>query len=59
MVINANPVAVTSIPSTAIDRDPRRSAQMPASGDESSIPSASGESLMPARIGELPWTPWK
>ena len=46
-------------PATAIPREPRRSAQMPASGEAISIPIASGASLIPARIGELPCTPWK
>ena len=30
----------------------------PASGEAMSMPSASGISLMPASIGELPWAPW-
>ena len=54
VVISARPRAVTNMPITAIIRDPRRSAQIPASGEEISIPTASGASLIPARIGELP-----
>ena len=35
-------------------REPRRSAQMPASGEAISMPIASGASLMPAVIGSSP-----
>ncbi len=54
VVISASPAAWTSIPATAIPREPRRSAQIPASGEAISIPIASGASLIPARIGEFP-----
>ena len=47
------------MPSAASVREPRLSAQMPASGEEMSIPTASGASLMPAVIGSSPWAPWK
>ena len=40
-------------------REPRRSAQIPASGEAISIPIAIGDSLIPAVIGSSPWTPWK
>ena len=59
VVIAASPTALTSMPIAASAREPRRSAQMPASGEEISIPIASGASLMPAVIGSSPLTPWK
>ena len=51
--------ALTSIPRHASARDPWRSAQMPASGEEISIPIAIGASLIPAVIGSSPCAPWK
>ena len=59
VVMAARPTALTSMPIAASARDPRLSAQMPANGDEMSIPTASGASLMPAVIGSSPWAPWK
>ena len=59
MVIAASPAALTSMPDAASARDPRRSAYTPASGEEISMPSASGISLMPAVIGLSPCAPWK
>ena len=50
---------MTSIPAAASVREPRRSAQIPASGEEISIPIAIGVSLIPAVIGSSPWAPWK
>ena len=50
----ASAAALTSIPSAASIREPRRSAQIPASGEETSIPIAIGVSLMPAVIGSSP-----
>ena len=40
-------------------REPCLSAQIPASGDEITIPIAIGVSLIPAVIGSSPITPWK
>ena len=54
----ASAMAETSIPSAASVREPRRSAQMPASGEETSMPRAIGASLMPAVIGSSPCAPW-
>ena len=54
----ASAMAETTIPSAASVRDPRRSAQMPASGEEMSMPSAIGASLTPAVIGSSPCAPW-
>ena len=59
VVIPASPPAVSSIPSTAGAREPWRSAHQPAIGEDTSIPAASGISLMPAVIGSSPWGPWK
>src|SRR5205085_3699847 len=59
VVIAASPAALTSMPSAASVRDPRRSAYTPASGEETSMPSASGISLMPAVIGPSPRGPGK
>ena len=59
VVIPARPAALSSIPSTAGAREPCRSAHQPASGEDTSIPTASGVSLMPAVIGSSPWGPWK
>src|SRR3954452_4305579 len=59
VVISASPAAETSMPSAASVREPRRSAHMPANGEETSIPTASGASLMPAVIGSSPCAPWK
>ena len=59
IVIPARPSALTSIPSEDSTRDPWRSAQTPASGDEISMPIASGASSIPALIGSSPFTPWK
>src|SRR5204863_281143 len=39
--------------------EPCRSACRPARGEAMSMPTASGISLIPAVIGELPWAPWK
>ena len=47
-----------SRPPTA-SASPRLSAQMPANGDEISIPIAIGASSIPAVIGSWPLTPWK
>ena len=47
IVIPASATAVTNIPRRPASREPCRSAQMPASGDEISIPIAIGASLMP------------
>ena len=47
------------MPAAASVREPWRSAHMPASGEEISIPIASGASLMPAVIGSSPCAPWK
>ena len=55
----ASAAALTSIPSAASAREPWRSAQMPASGEEISMPIAIGASLSPAVIGSSPWAPWK
>ena len=55
----ASATALRSIPAQAIAREPLRSAQIPASGEEISIPIAIGASLIPARIGSSPLTPWK
>ena len=55
----ASAPALTSIPTAASAREPCRSAQIPASGEEISIPIAIGASLMPAVIGSSPWAPWK
>ena len=55
----ARAAALTSIPSAASAREPWRSAQIPASGEEISIPIAIGASLIPAVIGSSPSTPWK
>ena len=55
----ASAPALTSIPSAASAREPWRSAQMPASGEEISMPIAIGASLSPAVIGSSPWAPWK
>ena len=49
---------MTSIPSAASVREPWRSAQIPASGEATSIPIAIGASLIPAVIGSSPWAPW-
>ena len=59
VLMPARPAAVTSMPAQASARDPWRSAWIPASGEASSMPSASGVSFIPAAIGELPWAPWK
>ena len=40
-------------------REPCRSAQMPATGLATSIPTAIGVSLMPAVTASSPLTPWK
>src|SRR5581483_8913640 len=58
-VIPASPAAETSMPSAARPREPRRSATIPASGDETSIPIAIGASSSPATIGDFPCGPWK
>ena len=58
VVISARPPALTSIPSAASVREPWRSAQMPASGEATSIPIAIGASLIPAVIGSSPCAPW-
>ena len=55
----ASAPALTIIPSAASAREPWRSAQIPASGEEMSIPIAIGASLMPATIGSSPCAPWK
>ena len=55
----ASAPALTSIPSAASAREPWRSAQMPASGEEISMPIAIGASLSPAVIGSSPCAPWK
>ncbi len=59
VVMPARPAAETSIPSAARPREPCRSAAMPASGEATSIPTASGASSRPATIGDLPCGPWK
>jgi len=59
VVMPARPAAVTSMPSAASVREPRRSAHAPASGELTSIPTASGASLTPAVIGSSPCAPWK
>ena len=59
VVMRASAAALTSIPIAASAREPRRSAQMPASGDATSMPNAIGVSLSPAVIGSSPWAPWK
>ena len=59
VVIAASPAPPSSMPAAASARDPWRSAQMPASGDAISMPSAIGASLMPAVIGSSPCAPWK
>ena len=55
----ASATAPTSMPSAASMREPCRSAQIPASGEATSIPIAIGVSLIPAVIGSSPMTPWK
>ena len=59
VVIAASEPAVTTIPSAASPREPCRSARMPASGEETSIPIAIGASSMPAMIGDWFCGPWK
>ena len=59
VVISASAIALTTIPSEASTREPWRSAHTPASGEETSMPSAIGVSLMPAVIGSSPCAPWK
>ena len=59
VVIPARATADTAIPAADIAREPRRSAQTPASGEATSIPIASGASSIPAVIGSCPLTPWK
>ena len=59
VVISASPTAETTMPSAASARDPCRSAHSPASGEEISMPMASGASLTPASTGSSPFTPWK
>ena len=51
--------ATTTIPAAASPREPCRSAAIPASGDATSIPIASGASSSPAMIGDWPCGPWK
>ena len=59
VVMPASATAPRTMPHAASVREPRRSAQMPASGDAISIPIAIGASSMPALIGSSPLTPWK
>jgi hypothetical protein len=59
IVIPASATADTAMPAADIVREPRRSAQIPASGEATSIPIAIGASSIPAVIGSCPLTPWK
>ena len=53
----ASPAAETSIPSAASPRDPRRSAAMPASGDETSIADRQRRELEPGHDRRLALRP--
>ena len=59
VVIPARPAALISIPATAMPREPWRSAHQPAIGEATSMPAASGMSLIPAVIGSSCCGPWK
>ena len=58
VIMSARPAAVTVMPPAASVREPRLSAQSPASGEATSMPSAIGASFTPASIGSSPWAPW-
>ena len=59
VVMPASPTATTTIPAAASPREPCRSAAIPASGEATSMPIASGASSSPAMIGDWPCGPWK
>ena len=54
-----SPSYLSAIPPADSRREPWRSAQTPAIGEETSMPAASGASLMPASTAPSPCAPWK